>query len=117
MGALDTLLGLLAAHADLWPEDARVHLHRARQAADAVGLPCPEEHCAVVPDHSTLRTLAGVARGELAAHPELLAAVCALVGACEELAWWGPPVLPTRALLAAWREARDGLVLDREAGL
>lgn len=104
--ALDTLLGLLAAAADLWPEDACVHLHRARQAAGAAGLLLPEEHREVVPDHDTLRTLLGVARGELAAYPDLRAALCALCGACEEAAWWGAPLIDSRALLAQWREAQ-----------
>ena len=115
---LATLTGLLWASSALWPPSALIPLLAARTAVLLAGLPHPRaEHQELQPDHDTLRTLAGVARRELLAHPDLAAALERLVEACEEAAWWGTTILPTRALLAQWREAQDGAVLDAEAAL
>jgi len=103
---LATLIALLWASSPLWPPSALAALLAARTHVLLAGLPRPKhEHQEVIPDHHTLRTLAGVARPELAAYPDLHAALERLVGECEEVSWYSPPILPARALLAQWREA------------
>lgn len=115
MSPLSTLIGLLWASTTLWPPSAIVLLLAARTLVILARLPHPREHQEVIPDVHTLRTLLGVARPELVAYPDLAFALDRLVGECEEVSWYSPPILDSRALLAQWREAQDGYALDREA--
>lgn len=111
-----SLIALLWAHTRLWPQHVLTLLLAAREAALAAGLDCPRaEHDSVIPDRSVLRTLAGVARPELRAHPEFGAVVEQLVGEVEMAEWTAPrsfaPTPADRAFLAylAGLRARGGV--------